>query len=252
MVWSHSRLTTFEDCPYRFLINYILPEQQDPLFFSSCGGFVHGLLADLYSGNTKLDDLPLRYLTGFRTNVVHTAPSHSIYSKYFSQCLTAVRNPFMPNGDILFVEKDFTFEINGYPFVGVADLIFIDDEHGICIMDHKSRDLKPRSGKIKPTKSDQLLEKYFRQLYLYAAALYQTCGIFPDSLAFNCFRTGIQIIEKFDPVAFESAKNWATGLIQSIVAESNWIPHCDFFKCKYICGFHKSCAYYQLSGGDKS
>ena len=206
---------------------------------------MHSLLADLYLGNIAQADMPMKFLTGFRSCVCNAAPSRDIYMKYFSQCNEAVRSPFVPNGDVIDVERRFEFDVLGHPFTGVADLIFRDEEHGLCIMDHKSRDLKKFSGRRKPTKSDQLLERYFRQLYLYAAALQQTFGLLPDSLAFNCFRTGLQIFQKFDTEAFEATKSWATNLIRTIVAEAYWLPDCDFFKCKYICSLHRSCAYYQ-------
>lgn len=252
MVWSHSRLTTFEDCPYKFLLSYIDPQPDEPLFFSQYGSLVHNLLADMYLGKVNASSLALMYLNSFKSSVPPSSPSMTVWQKYFSQGLAAVKKPFAPGGDILSVERKFNFEIEGVPFVGFADLIFRDNEHGLCIMDHKSRDLKPRSRRSKPTKSDELLDKYFRQLYLYAAAMEFEDHVLPDTLCFNCFRTGIQIFEPFKASRLDDAKSWAARQVSEIMAESDWQPSCEYFKCKYICGFHGSCAYYQMSGGDKS
>ena len=35
MTWSHTRLVTFEDCPYKFLLRYILDLPPGEHFFSS-------------------------------------------------------------------------------------------------------------------------------------------------------------------------------------------------------------------------
>ena len=51
---------------------------------------------------------------------------------------------------------------------GVIDLVGRSDTGGLVIVDHKSRALKPRSKRKKPTKTNQELDEYLRQLYLYA------------------------------------------------------------------------------------
>lgn len=251
MVWSYSRLTTYEDCPYKFLLGYILAEQEARQFFSDYGSFVHDLLASFYSGNVKKEDLLLQYLAGFCFNVAGKPPSRDIHSKYFSDGVSAMKNPFVPAGKVLSVEHEFSFSLQGHSFVGFSDLITEDAQNGICIVDHKTRILKPKSGRKKPTKSDLLLDRYFRQLYLYAAALEFEQGVLPSQLCFNCFRSGTQIIHQFEPVAFEETKSWALSTIESIHAERDWNPNFEYFKCKNICGFHDACAYYQMMGGDK-
>lgn len=251
MTWSHSRLTSFEDCPYRFFLKYIQPQYDEPLFFSQFGGFIHSLLAEFYSGNLAKTDLPLAYISRFNDAVFAAPPSEKIYGNYFSQGLASMRNPFMINGDILDVEQGFNFTINGLRFTGFVDLVFQNDEYGLCIVDHKSRDLKPRSTRKTPTKSDELLDQYFRQLYLYAEAVREVYGKFPNTLCFNCYRSGIQIYEPFDECKFEHVKQWANCIVESINVERKWIPRLNVFTCKNICGLHNACDYYQMFGGDK-
>lgn len=47
------------------------------------------------------------------------------------------------------VEKRVDFDIDGIRFVGYIDYLGIDDDGEFHIIDNKSRDLKPRSGRKK-------------------------------------------------------------------------------------------------------
>ena len=84
MTWSYSRLSTFEDCPYHWYLKYINPVgEEEPLFFSSYGSFIHELLADYYSGKADKLSLRIKYLTEFDDRVPARAPSTSVFKSYF-------------------------------------------------------------------------------------------------------------------------------------------------------------------------
>lgn len=246
MVWSYSRIVAFEDCPYRFLLTYILkiPRIRHK-FFSDYGTFVHHIIQKYLTGELKKEELAGYYLSHFYEYVIGKSPDMKIFSKYFSQGLQYFKNVRITDEKILGVEQEFRFDIGNKNFVGYIDKLYEDDD-GLVIADNKSRILEPRSGKCKPTKNDKELDKYLRQLYLYSEAVRQKYGIFPYRLEFNCFRSGTTVSEKFDEHAFAETKKWTTDMIKGISNETEWAPKIDWFGCKYLCDQSDNCEYFQM------
>lgn len=240
MVWSFSRISAFEDCPYRWYLSYIRGKREDDLFYASYGSFMHGILADYYGGKLGRDELPGVFLSGFRENVRGARPSPDIVMKYVDEGSAYLRSPFRPDGEIIGVEKCVRFSVHDKPFVGFVDLL-VRDERGIVLIDHKSRAMKPRSGKPKPTAGDREIDEMLKQLYLYAEAVRQEFGEVPYKLCFNCFRGGALIEEPFDENAFEAAKSWAASEIERIEREDEFEADPEWFRCRYLCGYHTYC-----------
>lgn len=245
MTWSFSRVGCFEQCPYRFFLNYINLSPKAPMFFSDYGSFLHDILSRFYSGQLSKSQLVTYYLLNFRSSVRGAAPSQQVYLNYFHQGVEYLNNITEPSGEILAVEKAFSFSVDGLPFVGVADLLVRDG--ALIIWDHKARSLKERSKRGKYTKSDEELDRYLRQLYLYSIAVRDIYGNYPDYLAFNCYRTGQIIMEPFLMDGLLSAKAWAVSTIASIHDAERFAPNVDYFKCRYLCDVHDDCEFYQLN-----
>ncbi len=203
MTWSHSRISAFESCPYKFFLTYICPCEKKPQFFSGYGSFIHELLAAYYSDQITKEEVIREYLTGFKSHVIGKAPDHKIFSNYFQQGLSHLKGIVKPELRILGVENCVTFQVGGHPFVGYIDLLLQNGENGdITILDHKSRSLKPRSTRGKYTKSDEELDRYLRQLYLYSIPVEQIYGVLPSYLMFNCYRTGMVILYTFHTAVY--------------------------------------------------
>ena len=144
------------------------------------------------------------------------------------------------------VEKEVKFEIDGIPFTGFID--YLGEENGdYVIVDNKSRDLKPRSKRAKPTVKDKELDSMLKQLYIYSAAVKQEYGKFPKLLCFNCFRTGTFIEEPFNEDAYNEAIEWAKKLVEEIKDTDDFYPNREFFSCYYICGVSDDCCYDQMA-----
>lgn len=249
MTWSYSRVTAFDSCPYKFFLTHIKPCPQTPLFFSGYGSFMHELLADYYRGEKPGGALIRTYLTEFQGHISGRAPDNQVFSNYFQQGLSYLKGLEMPKENILGVEKQVTFQVGNWPFIGYIDLLLQDRENGdVIILDHKSRALKPRSTRQRRTKSDEELDRYLRQLYLYSIPVEREYGVLPSFLAFNCYRSGSSIREPFSLSAYHAAKEWATRSIESIVHTENFSPHMDYYFCRYICDVHDSCEYYAMQG----
>lgn len=245
MVWSYSRITTYETCPYRFFLVYILNVEKQRLFFSDYGSFMHSIIEKYLTGVLKKCELDKYYLSEFYNNVKGKAPNISIFKNYFQQGLEYVKNFSFPFSDIVEVEKKVSFDIGDKKFVGIIDAV-AKDENGLIVIDNKSRNLKPRNPKKKTTKSEIELNKYLRQLYIYSKAVAQEYNQTPQKLCFNCFRNKSTIVEPFEFEAFEKSQRWALEMIETIRNTEEWMPKLDYFVCNHLCDVCSHCEYKQL------
>lgn len=243
-VWSYSRIECFCDCPYRFFLKYFAGVKEKPLFYSSYGSFIHKLIEQYYKGALTKDEMVTKFLTDFSKEVRGTRPQESTVTKYI-QCGCEYLRSFQPfRFNMIDVEKRVEFNIDGIPFVGVID--YLGEEDGeLVIVDNKSRDLKPRSKRAKPTLKDQELDSMLKQLYIYSAAVKQEYGKFPKLLCFNCFRTGTFIEEPFNEDAYNAAIEWAKKQVEDIKDADDFYPQIDYFSCNFICGVDEECEYYE-------
>ena len=85
MVWSHSRIKAFDDCPYRWYLKYVrYPKAKEKeMFFANYGKFVHELIASFYSGEKSREELEAEYLRDFRAHVKAYAPNRTVFKNYF-------------------------------------------------------------------------------------------------------------------------------------------------------------------------
>ena len=246
MVWSFSRIESYNDCPYRWYLRYIRQCPDEEKFYSSYGQLLHRLIEQYYKGMIAKEDMVLEFLRSYSSEVKGVRPKESTVKKYIDGAVEYLKNfdpfPYRPIG----IEKRVAFEIEGIRFVGFIDFLGIDDRDGeIVLIDNKSRDLKPRSGRAKPTQKDLELDVMLRQLYLYSAAVISEYGKPPKELCFNCYRTGTFIREPFREDQFQEAKDWAVNTIQQVREDSDFYPNPDFFSCYWICGVNENCEYWQ-------
>lgn len=246
MVWSYSRIESFNDCPYRFFLKYISKCKDADKFYASYGSFMHKLIENYYRGILSKDEMLTEFLTGFSKNVKGTRPQESTVQKYI-RCGVEYLKGFQPfKYPMVEVEKRVEFEIEGLKFVGYID--YLGEENGeYYIIDNKSRDLKPRSNREKPTVKDKELDSMLRQLYIYSAAVKQEYGKFPKALCFNCFKSGVFIEEPFRKEAYNEAISWVKRSVVDIKSTDDFYPNREFFSCYYICGVSDDCVYDQMA-----
>ena len=246
MTWSYSRITCFESCPYKFLLSYIKRVPKQRLFFSDYGLFMHKLIEKFLLKEIGTDELTTEYLVNFKQEVLGKAPTQSIFKNYFSQGLRYLNNLQYPDTEPVAIERRVDFFIQDKSFIGVIDRID-KNENGVSIIDNKSRALKPRSGRSKPTKSDRELDEYLRQLYMYSIPVHDIFGEYPKRLEFNCFRTDELVSEPFSVDALEKTKKWAIDKIDLITNNEDWSPCAEYWKCKHLCDVNHQCCYYQVN-----
>ena len=249
MTWSYSRITAYEDCPYRFYLKYIKKIKGVRHFFSDYGSFMHLIIQKFLTGELKKSGLVGYYLINFRKEVVGKAPSQAIFQNYFKQGIDYLMNIEEPDDEIVGVEKEVLFSVDSKDFIGYIDKVSIAD--GIAITDNKSRALKPRTTRKKPTKTDEELDKYLRQLYIYSIPIEAEFNEYPKWLIFNCFRTQTKIIEPFNMDTYNATKSWALDTIEAISNEERWKPNIEWFRCRYLCDVCSECEYYQMFDDEK-
>lgn len=245
MTWSYSRIKCFEDCPYRFYLKYISGCKEAPQFYASYGSFMHNLIEEFYKGIITKEEMLTKFLFGFQENVIGRRPQQSTVEKYIQLGIEYLKGfaPFPYN--MVAVEKKVEFELGGKKFIGFID--YLGEKDGeYYIVDNKSRELKPRSGRKKPTVKDQELDEMLKQLYLYAAAIKQEYGKYPKALCFNCFKNRVFIEEPFSEKTFSETVEWFLKTIDDIADENDFLPYLDFFSCNYICGVNNDCCYYEM------
>ena len=249
MTWSYSRLKSFDNCRYEWYLKYLYGEEPVQNFYASYGSYVHKLIERFYQANISRQDLTLQFLTGFSYSVEGRRPKPEIVEKYIDAGVSYFSSfePFPYK--MVAVEDKIEFDIDDRKFLGFIDFLGEDDGGDLVIIDHKSRDLKPRSGRAKPTVKDVELDEFLTQLYLYSFGVQQKYGRLPKWLCFNCFKSGTFIKEPFCNEAFESAKQWALKTIDKIEQAEKFYPNLDWFYCTNLCGFKNQCCYYESAFG---
>lgn len=207
---------------------------------------MHSIMQQYLTGVLTKNELVPYYLTHFLTEITGKAPTQKIYQSYLEQGRQYLKTLSFPARKILKVEDEMHFEFAGHLFTGFLDLMSEDEDGKLYITDHKSRALKPRSNRSKPTQSDVELDKYLRQLYIYAHAVHSLYGRYPDYLEFNCFRTNTWICEPFSIERMQEVEEWARDLIKRITSESKWNAHLEFWFCKHLCDVAEECEYEDL------
>lgn len=249
MEWSYSRLASFDDCPYGWLLKYIKRVNRDdpgpPHFFATYGTFMHEILEKYLSGEMKREELVPYFLDNYDECVVGETPSEKVRSGFFQKALSYLENIEFPFDDVIDTEKEVRFVLGGYRFVGYIDVLARKGK-GLHIIDHKSHGLRPRSGRRYQTEYDKELDRYLRQQYLYAIPIKEETGNYPKTISFNCYRHDRFITEKFDPEALHNTKMWALGKIEEIKQERDWEAKPDDFRCKYICDVAHHCEHCKL------
>lgn len=249
MVWSYSRIGAFEQCPYRWYIKYIsIPKPKEKrMFFSEYGKFVHEILEKYYKKEISWGEAREIFITTYKENVPK-APNNPLFKSYFKGGCDYFRfsgNLF--DYEVVDVEKYVKFNVGDIEFQGVIDLICRDEDGKLIIIDHKSRALKPRSTRKKPTKTDIELDKYLKQLYLYSIPAKEIYGEYPSKLCFNCFRTGTYIEEAFNEKKLNETIEWVNEEVDKISNTTSFKPLPEYFKCNHLCEMQDECWMYELS-----
>lgn len=219
-----------------FYLQYLKKVPCEENAFAQYGTFCHELLERWAKGELPQFALSSEYEDGYDNAVTQSFPPFpkGMPLKYY-EAGKAYFDSFSGFGDyeILTVEEKFELDIEGYRFVGIADLVLRDPKDGgIVVIDHKSKSMSAMKKE---------LNVYRRQLYTYAAFVYQKFGVYPKKIMFNMFREGTFIEEDFSMDAFNETMTWIVDTIDAIILESEWKVCPSSFFCRFVCSVFDHC-----------
>lgn len=261
MVWSFSRVNSYETCPKMFKMVYLdknedgtpmWPEEENA--FGLWGTHCHECLEKYYKGELLSFELLDEYEDNYDEQVYMQFPPnkykdlnesyHDAGTKYFSEF-----EDLSPDWEVVGVEQKIQLDLGGRKFVGYIDLVLRSVKTGeFVIVDHKSR------AKFS---SPEELEHYSYQPYLYSQWVFETYGMYPTYLIFNMFRIGESVRVKFTMEGLQKALQWFHRTVDQIYQDTKFedkividyrqkgkklseYKFADYF-CHYICGPREYC-----------
>ena len=172
-LWSWSRMNTFLNSKYEYLLKYILkiPEDRCDSCYTTLGTICHDTLDRFYEGKIEYSDMIDDYNDGYTTAIIiadlkfnrsDEEKNKSIGEKYNDNLIHFFQNHTIYKHKLL-IEKPIIVNINGNIFVGYIDGLYKDDEGYYHILDFKSSSIY--TGKKLAQNSGQLI--------LYSIGLHQ-------------------------------------------------------------------------------
>lgn len=220
-----------------FKQQYIDKVDSDGNAFSDYGTLCHALLEEWAKGILPEFAQAEEYEKRYDHEITHSFPPFpkGMPQKYYDagQKYFETFEGFGSQYKIQTVEEKFEIDIEGYKFVGIADLILEDVNTGdIVVIDHKSKSANSMKKE---------LGIYRKQLYTYAAFVYHRFGKFPSKLMFNMFKEGNFIEEDFDIEVYNETMRWIVDTIETIIFETDWMVSPSSYFCRYVCSVFDSC-----------
>lgn len=251
MVWSYSRLSTFEQCRYSFYLKYIVENDDEYLaegnYWAEVGSFMHEILERVFKGEMCIDDAAEYFVNHYDDYVLYDTKS-SIMEKTYDACLSYLEEEdlsWLDEYEVIGVELEVEFKIEGHPFKGFIDLLLKHKETGeLVVLDHKSAayPLSSKTGKLLKANEKSFIS-YKKQMYLYCNAVNQLYGRFPKWIVWNHFKAQKFVTIPFDQKEYDQAIAWFVDTIQCIREEKDFPETMDYFYCHNLCEFRNSCEY---------
>lgn len=233
-LWSWSRMSTFMDSKYEYLLKYILKEKEDRCdsCYTTLGTICHDTLDAFYEGKIKYEDMINNYNDGFTTAITiadlkfnrsDEEKNKSIGEKY-NENLIHFFNNHVPYKYKLLVEKPIIINIvdedsdeeENNVFVGYIDALYKDEEGYVYPIDFKSSSIY----------TGDKLDENSGQLILYSIGLNQM-GVPLDKLrpCFNFLKyCTIKYEQKNGEVKYRNVERCKIG--ESLQSNAKtWLKH---------------------------
>lgn len=252
MIWSYSRITTFDTCPYSFYLQYILKDWKnyptESNYWAELGIFVHEIFEKIFSNELSIDDASAYFLENYKDKV-KMKQKPNVMAKAYEECaeyLATTSLEWLKDYEVVGTEIEAVIDIGGYKFKGFVDLLLKEKSTGdYIIVDHKSckEFFSQKSGLIYKS-MEHKLEEYKKQMYLYSNAVLKIYGKLPTQIWWHHFRANGYLTKiPFDKAEYDETMNWFLKTIQRIEKEEDFKEKTDYFFCNNLCNFRNSCEY---------
>lgn len=234
-LWSWSRMNTFLNSKYEYLLKYILKAEEDRCdsCYTTLGTICHDALDRFYEGKIKYEDMIDDYNDGFTTAITiadlkfnrsDEEKNKSIGEKYNENLKHFFQNHTVYDKELL-IEKPVVVNIDGNVFIGYIDALYKDDDECYHIIDFKSSSIY----------TGNKLEENSGQLVLYSIALHQM-GIPLDKLkpCFNFLKyCTIRYEQKNGAIKYRNVERYKIG--ESLQSNAKtWLKHFGYEPDEYL------------------
>lgn len=245
MVWSYSRLTAYEHCPFSWYRRYIEGETGEGSFYADNGKAMHEVFDALIKGKVSFEDAPSLYLEKYEA--ITTYVKQDIMDKAFDTCINYLCNineNVLDDYDVVGSEIKLDFLVHDYHFTGFVDLLLRDKDGNLIIVDHKSSDPFLKKNGEPYAKTKEQFENYTKQMGLYCKGIDQMYGEMPTKIVFHHFKndgklTVIHVSERL----IEEAVTWCLGVIEKIYNDETFDAKPKTGFCYRLCDYRKDCEY---------
>ena len=245
MVWSYSRLTSYEHCPYSWYRRYVEEEVGESSFYADNGKAMHEVFDALVKGNVSFEDAPSLYLEKY--DAITSSVKQEIMDKTFDTCINYLCNiseNVLDDYEVVGSEIELDFSVCAYRFTGFVDLLLRDGNGNLIIVDHKSSDPFLKKNGEPYAKSKEQFDNYVRQLSLYCYGIEQMYGEKPVKIVFHHFKNdGKLTVLPVDDELIDSATTWCLDVIKKIYDDEAFDPKTKTGFCYRLCDYRRNCDY---------
>lgn len=220
-------------------LTYIKNVNKRENFFSQYGTFAHSIFENYNNGKLELFDIPEYIQYNYDNAITIPAPPNQyvdLGERYFNRLYNYFLNFNGYSDKTIGTEKEIEFTLNilgkDRKFTGYIDRLSIDKKGNITVTDYKSR------GKFK---TEDEINNYLHQPYLYSIAVNNEYGKYPKNIVFDLFKENTVVSRKFYKNKLKSSIKWSESIIKSIYDESEFSANYSSFFCNYICSCAESC-----------
>jgi len=232
-MYSHSRVRTYEKCPYLYYLKYISEEgiEKEENGYGQYGSLVHDIEEKFYKGELKQEELLKEFSIRFYSEVTHPFFTKKAKSEAYDKGVKYFTDYEPFDGEIVGVEERLTGTFAEEEFQGIIDLILkvpSGKRKELHIIDHKT-------GRVKDVK---------KQMYIYAELVKQNYGRYPEKMIINSIKENKKFVLDFDSGDLADAEIWAEEILFDIKEDMLHLPKPDYFYCNNICDARQVCEYY--------
>lgn len=249
-VFSHSSLSTYDNCPYAFYLTYIADKPRVNNFFAEYGLLTHQAFEEYFNGNLESYELSKFYRDNYYVFCVTPPPP---YPSGMEENYKREGQEFFDNFsfdksryEVLGVEDTLKFEIWERPFSGRPDIILRDRETDENILTDVKTSKAFRKSKTTDYvyKDDKKLAGYYRQMHLYTYGIRETLGINIDKIMIWFTRPEKRHVIKWSKKTEEKTLKWAEDTLKKIYSDEEFVyDNSQEYFCQNICGVRESCPY---------
>ena len=245
MIYSHSSVSSYENCNYSFYLSYIEAAKRGLNFFSDFGNLSHRCLQEFFEGKIDYFELSKFYKDNYNDYVVSPPPGFmkNAREEYYQKGLNYFDSFYFDKSlyDILLIEEPIYIKLGNIQFVAKPDLVLKEKSTGISkLVDFKSAN-PYKNGKLDKSK----MEGYLKQFNLYVWSLYNGKGIEISEIE-TWFIIADLIVKT--PVEVGKAQdnlNWFIDTIEKIKKEETFLPNTkNNFFCSQLCSCNASCLFW--------